>query len=94
MWYKNEFGIWKYSLSSNIEGGMNNGGMNNGDFKSALDNRPRFALKDKIVDVKPYHIETYENDNGNIKKRKVRTQKDLDFHEKVVDALYSLCIFH
>jgi len=88
MLHKNKYGIWKYSPT--ITGGMNN---DDKDFKSALDSRPRFALMDKLIDLKSYHIEYYKDDNGKTRKRRVRNQRDTDLYEGVSDALYSLGIY-
>jgi len=60
------------------------------DYRYASSNRPRFAELDRLMDTKSYHIETYVDDDGNTRQRRVRTQKDKDHYNKVQDALYSL----
>jgi hypothetical protein len=109
MLYKNKYGTWKYSSSMyggmmndnsdeeevenkrmTLSGDVR---MSNIDYKSAGDSRPRFALRDKILEVKSYHVELDEDDDGKVRRRLVRTQKDKDHYNKVVDALYSLGIY-
>jgi len=64
------------------------------DYRYASSNRPRFAEIDRLMDRESYHIETYEDDDGNMRQRRVRTKDDIVRFNKLQEALYNLGYYH